>query len=286
MKKVSVIIPCYNQGKYLAEAINSVLAQTYMNVEIIVTDDCSTDNTMEVLTDLAENSPNIFFIHNEKNLGVAASRNLAIEQSTGDYILPLDADDTIEKTYVEKAAKILDKNPNIGIVYCNARKFGKVNEKWDLPDFDISTFLFQNCIFNCAMFRKNDFIQAGGFDPDFNIGAEDWDLWLYFLETGLGVYKINETLFNYRIYDKSSRTQISSVNYKIIWQKILKKHIDLYVNNKDFIDKMFFFRKEDFIDKKRNKKILKYKKLFRIALIFSLFELLCILFLGGLLCFR
>ena len=98
-KKVSIIIPCYNQGMYVAEAIQSALDQTYNDIEIVCVNDASTDNSREVIRKFADEHNNIIFIDNPENIGVIASRNKAIDACSGEYILPLDADD-IFKTYL------------------------------------------------------------------------------------------------------------------------------------------------------------------------------------------
>ena len=258
-KKVSIIIPCFNQEKYVKEAIESALNQTYKNIEIICVNDGSTDNSSSLIKDLVNKYKNILFFDLEKNHGVIYARNLAIDASTGDYILPLDADDKIEPTYVEKAIEILENKPEIGIVYCKAKKFGTKNKVWNLPEFNLDKFLFENCIFNCALFRKEDFYRAGKYKDNMKDGCEDWDLWLSFIELGLKPYKIDEILFNYRQYKEGSRT--NHVAKSSNWKKyILKNHLNLYLENKSFILKAF----EN--NNKINEKLKKNRKLFNLFL--------------------
>lgn len=95
---VSVIIPCFNQESFIEESIESVLRQTYQNIEIICVDDCSTDNSVDLIGKYVD-LPNFKLIKNKKNLGVCLTRNLAVEASRGTYIFPLDGDDTIEPSY-------------------------------------------------------------------------------------------------------------------------------------------------------------------------------------------
>lgn len=266
-KKVSIIIPCYNQEKYIQEAILSALNQTYKNIEIICVNDGSSDNSNKIIKNLADKYQNIIFVDLKENKGVINARNIAIDKSSGEYILPLDGDDTIEKTYIEKAAKILDDNPQIGIVYCIAQKFGDKNGIWDLPEFNFDNFLFDNCIFNCALFRKSDFYHAGKYKENIKNGCEDWDLWLSILELNLKPYKINEVLFNYRQI-KNSRNKLSNQNDD--WKKtLIKNHLDLYLNNKYFIKKVFADNTN--IDKNK-----KYKKFFNTTLIIAIIELFII----------
>ena len=108
MKKVSIIIPCYNQENYIKDAILSCFEQTYQNIEIVIVNDGSSDNSAEVINSLIKNRENVIFINNKENFGVVHSRNIAIEKASGEYILPLDGDDKIEPAYVEKAVKILN----------------------------------------------------------------------------------------------------------------------------------------------------------------------------------
>lgn len=100
--KVSIIIPCYNQAEYVGESIESALKQTYENLEIVCINDGSTDNSSEVIKSYAEKYKNIVFLDEKTNRGVCCARNMAIAASSGEYILPLDADDKIEPQYVEK----------------------------------------------------------------------------------------------------------------------------------------------------------------------------------------
>lgn len=259
VKKVSIIIPCYNQAEYVKDAILSAINQTYQNIEIVCINDASTDNSGEIIKSFADKYKDILFFENNRNVGVVYTRNFAIDACRGEYILPLDADDTIEPTYVEKAVKILDDNPNIGIVYCKAKLFGNKNMPWDLEDFDKSKILYNNCIFCTALFRKTDFLRAGKYKDYMELGYEDYDLWLSLLELGFDAYRIDEFLFNYRQHSEYSRTTICNKELDKVWSAIIKNHIDLYLKDKCFWGKFFL---TDNIKEKHKK----YKKLFNILL--------------------
>lgn len=272
MPKVSIIIPCYNQGKYVAEAINSALRQTFKDIEIVCVNDCSTDNSVEIIKSFENKYKNFIFLNNEENRGVIYSRNFAIKNCNGTYILPLDADDIIEPTYVEKAVKILDNNPNIGIVYCKAKIFGNYDKYWNLKPFNKSDILYENCIFCSALFRKSDFLKIGGYNDNMKYGCEDYDLWLSFIEQGLEVFRINEILFSYRQYDETSRTTISLKNKKEIWNNLIKNHINLYLNDENFLERLIFSNPI-----KTNKKYKKYKKMFNKLFPITIIELIIII---------
>lgn len=272
MPKVSIIIPCYNQGKYVAEAINSALRQTFKDIEIVCVNDGSTDNSVEIIKSFENKYKNFIFLNNKENRGVIYSRNFAIKNCNGTYILPLDADDIIEPTYVEKAVKILDNNPNIGIVYCKAKIFGNYDKYWNLKPFNKSDILYENCIFCSALFRKSDFIKIGGYNNNMKYGCEDYDLWLSFIEQGLEVFQINEILFSYRQYDETSRTTISLKNKKEIWNNLIKNHINLYLNDENFLERLIFSNPI-----KTNKKYKKYKKMFNKLFPITIIELIIII---------
>lgn len=106
MKKISVIIPCYNQSEYLLDAVKSVVNSTYKNLEIIVVNDGSTEKTPQEIQSMLMPIDNVILI-NQENSGVCAARNNGIIKASGEYILPLDADDRIADTYIEKAISIL-----------------------------------------------------------------------------------------------------------------------------------------------------------------------------------
>ena len=273
MKKVSIIVAIYNQADFLKDSVNSALAQTYKNTEIIIVNDGSLDNTKEVAQDLNENNKNIRVYNLDKNRGVVFARNFGIKYAEGEYILPLDGDDIIEPTYVEKAVQILDNNPDVGIVYSRARLFGAKNEYWDLPEPTLDNFVYTNCIFACALFKKSDFIRAGKYKEDFKTGYEDWDLWLSFLELGLKPYRIDEILFNYRQHNKESRNYGAILNNDEMRKLILAKHIGLFIKSENFLERIFSYKYRS-----APKKIKKYKNLTKILIASTIIEFWVIIY--------
>jgi len=206
------------------------------------------------------------FFDLKENKGVINARNMAIDASSGEYILPLDADDKIESTYVEKAVEILENKPEIGIVYCRANFFGQKTGEWHLPEFNLNDFLYDNCIFNCALFRKDDFYRTGKYKENMKDGCEDWDLWLSMIELGLKPYRIDEFLFNYRQHKNSRTTHVAKSTQ---WKKeLFKNHLDLFLENEKFTDNIF-----SNANKLKNK-IKKYKKLFKETLFISIILIL------------
>lgn len=224
-KKVSVIIPCYNQGEYIEETINSVLNQTYDNIEIIIIDDGSNDlNTIKILSNI-ENKYQIK-VERTKNQGLAMARNNGIRISKGEYILPLDSDDKIHETYIEKAVEILKDN-KIGAVYSIAEFFGEKQGIWALKDFSYDKMLDENVVFCSAIFRKSDYDKTNGYNLNMKDGLEDWDFWLSLIEIGVKFKRIDEILFFYRFKEKSMLRNLKNKQINMRTQ-IFKNHINLY----------------------------------------------------------
>ena len=207
MPKVSVVIPCYNLGAYLDEAVSSVLAQTFDDFEILVVNDGSTDpETCRILAEYSR--PKTQVIHTE-NMGVSAARNRGIHDAQGEYILPLDADDRIMPDYLRLAVENLDKFPKVGIVYGAAEYFGEVVGSMTLPDYSPSAILWENSIFSSAVFRKDDWVRAGKYRPAMLNGWEDWDFWLSLVELGVEVVQLPELVLQYRVRPDSRNRSLN-----------------------------------------------------------------------------
>jgi len=223
---VSVIIPCYNQGQYIDEAVDSVLAQTYQNLEIIIVNDGSTDElSIEILRSYKKTKTTVLHTANK---GLPSARNYAIKMSKGKYILPLDADDKIGSTYIEKAVNLLEANSNIGIVYCEGELFGDQMGKWYLPKYKFPDILLDNVIFCSGFFRKNDWERVGGYNYEMIYGWEDYDFWLSIIELGREVHCISDTLFYYRRQFGSMVELIKDHHHLYSYIIMCKKHPDLY----------------------------------------------------------
>lgn len=197
--KVSVVIPCYNHALYLPEAVRSVLDQTYRDIEIIIVNDGSTDNSQETANQLIKENPcaNIILL-NQLNSGLPTSRNNGIRAASEDYIFVLDADDKIHPQTIEKMAKILDEHEKVGLVYSDIRFFGDKNKEYSNPDFDPQRHLKEDIVTGNCMFRKKVWEVVGGYNPNMKYGYEDWDFSIGAYEKGWDLYHVKEPLFFYR----------------------------------------------------------------------------------------
>ncbi|MBP3983143.1 glycosyltransferase family 2 protein [Pseudoxanthomonas helianthi] len=232
---VSVVIPCFNAGMTLGEAIESVLRQTYADIEIIVVDDGSTDlGTREIIA--SAHWPKTRVIHQE-NAGPAAARNRAIEASSGEFILPLDADDTIEPTYVEKAVAAMRADANVGIVYCKALKFGAESGPWGLPAYSLRELVIDNVIFVTSLFRRADWELVNGFNQSLRRGVEDYEFWVKIVALGRDVIQLDEYLFNYRIQQTSRTTNFSSDRAAVVatYAHIFRDNVQFFAKNAEYL---------------------------------------------------
>jgi len=205
MPKVSFIIPCYNHGKYIDEAIASIEAINDPSLyEIIIVNDGSPDEyTNTRLKELSEQGYHVIF---QKNSGVCVSRNNAIAISTGEYILPLDADNKIRPDFVRKAVAFLDSNPDTHIVYGDMKTFGE-KENYDLEKYcqgpyNLQKLLISSYIDTCSVYRREVWEKTGGYDA--NIPSfEDWEIWLHASFLGFKFKYIEGIAFDYRILPNS-----------------------------------------------------------------------------------
>ena len=192
-----MIIPCFNHGQYLDEAVESVLSQTYRDFEILIVDDGSTDPATQAL--LADYSRPRTRLIRAAHRGVSAARNTAIANTGGTYLCALDADDRLEPTYFEKAVSVLDADPSVGFVSCWLRTFGKEEWEWKPEQCDLPALLWEDTVVTAALMRRDAVVAAGGYDTTMPVqGAEDWDLALTLVEHGYRGAILREVLFNYR----------------------------------------------------------------------------------------
>jgi glycosyltransferase involved in cell wall biosynthesis len=202
--EISVITACHTHGKYINEMLDSVLAQTFQNFEIIIVNEGSTDETQGILNLITHDK--IKVLHTENN-GPAAARNHAIHYSKGAIIMNLDADDRISNGLLGKAYDIFTSNPDAGIVYCDAECFGAKTGRFEIGEYTPESMLFDNRIIADAFFRKKDWELAGGYSGELIYGLEDWDFWLKLIEAEKEVVKIPGETVYYRTYKNSRHSR-------------------------------------------------------------------------------
>ena len=196
--KVLIVIPCYNYGNYLPEAIESALGQT-MKCTVAVVDDGSTDKTREVVAKY----PEVIYFYKENGGLPAKARNYAIQRIESEYILPLDADDILLPEYAETASKFLDENQDIDVVTSDGNIFG--SEDGFISSSVFGDWLRQyNTMVYCSMFRRTFFDKVEGYNEDLpSPGIEDWVMWVKGYMSGSKAYKLPKPMWKYRIHPDS-----------------------------------------------------------------------------------
>lgn len=237
MKKplVSVIIPCYNYAQYVEQAISSVFNQTYKNIEVIVINDGSTDDSHEVILKL-QNKYKFIYIKQE-NQGIIATRNKGIDLAKGDYLIQLDADDWLDPRYVEET---LEKSINheLDIVYTQVKVFGRVNFSSKYPEFNLEYLKHDNYIHASALVKREVF-KNHRYDSYLNDKwYEDWDLFLDSCLDGARAGLCAETFLHYR---KHSRSDSRSDDYDNKFKELLVRHHILNKQNSKHPDAMWYF---------------------------------------------
>jgi glycosyltransferase involved in cell wall biosynthesis len=229
MPKVSVIIPCYNLGAYLDEAVDSVLAQTFRDFEIIIVNDGSTDeSTMNLLANY--NKPKTRVLHQE-NQGVSSARNNGIRISSGEYVCCLDADDKYHPEFLEKTVKVLDEDGahQYGFVTTWFYAFGEKDAIWDTLDFDPWREAVSNGIHVASLFRRECWEKRGGYSVSL-AGYEDWDFWISIVAMGYEWANIKEPLFSYRVR-ANSKVNRDKQNRITLYRQIIRNNKDFYTSN-------------------------------------------------------
>ncbi|MFH1877379.1 MAG: glycosyltransferase [Candidatus Omnitrophota bacterium] len=231
MKKVSVVIPAYNMADLTARTVESVLNQTYADVEIIVVDDGSTDGTREKMRSFGDAVKYVY----KENGGASSARNLGIKLSKGEYTALLDCDDVYAPDKIEKSVRFLEENPGYGFVHSAANivdENGKVLEYFSMGEksgtgWIAESLILRNFICNSTVVaRRECFSGAGFFDESIFIPA-DWDMWLRLSEKYRAGF-IDEPLTMYLRRTKGSYTHRHLENalkhQKIVLEKFFKRN--------------------------------------------------------------
>jgi len=194
---------------------------------VIIVDDGSDDSeTLSVLQKIGNQYPEIQIIR-QKNGGLASARNNGIKNSRGEFLMPLDADDTIEPEMLEKCYEEIVKNTKLGMVYTWVRFFGNDEAVWKSGEYNFYDFLCSNQATVSALVRKRAWEEVGGYDENMRDGYEDWEFWINLGKAGWFGKLICEPLFNYRRHG-TFITSGAELKHDAIVKYIREKHGDLY----------------------------------------------------------
>ena len=208
---VSIVLPCFNDGRYLPDCLASLRTQTWPNLEILVVDDASTDpGTIEFLAEL-EQAADVTVLRMEVNGGPSRARNAALERVTGRYVLPVDADNMLLPDAVERlVAQLSEAGEDVGFIYPNVQYFGGRRDYFEAPEYNLAALLVGNTCDTCSLFDGELIARGLRFADDIRLGHEDWDLVLQLAEQGVrGEAARYPTL----LYRKSGFTRSDTVEY-------------------------------------------------------------------------
>jgi glycosyltransferase involved in cell wall biosynthesis len=236
MPKISVVVPCYNGGKFLDQLTACLARQTLRDFEIVIVDDGSTDSATKLK--LASLGPAIRVVHHQENRGLSAARNTGFSESRGGLVMPLDCDDLLEPTYLEETYGVLHSAPpEVGFVFTHdlpveGRPWIKKNY---FNEFDA---LSKNVTGYSMLVRKSAWQKVGGYDESMRDGYEDWEFHLRLISAGYRGIEIPKPLFIYNIGTQGMLMSHSSRMHAELWRSIRNKHSELYrVSN---IIRLFF----------------------------------------------
>ena len=224
--KMSVIMPCFNHGEFLPEAVASVKNIQREDIELIVVDDGSTDErTRQEMDRLSAEGIKVI---RQENKGLGAARNAGVLASQGEYLFPLDADDRLRSGWIERGIEILDSNPRIGVVYGDAQCFGTQTHRWFVGPFNSEKLLYCNFIHCSALYRRSIWEQNRGYEIGMPVqGLEDWDFWIGAFEHGWRFEYLPQVVFDYRRAEQSMITRVAGFEDQIT-EFVAKKHGLLY----------------------------------------------------------
>lgn len=236
---ISVIIPCFNSGQYLQEALDSVLAYTGPETyEVLIVNDGSTDAaTLGLLSRLQADG---YQVLHQINKGPAAARNTGIAASRGEYLLFLDSDNKLRPAFFEVGSRILRQQPRVGVVYGQTAFFGEEGgqPRFQPRPFDIYNIIAHNYVDMCTMVRKIAWEQVGGLDENrLLIGHEDWEFWIRLHAAGWQFYFVDQILFDYRVGSESLVAQATQHGDKYVRmrQYVYHKHWQLLAEAYGFL---------------------------------------------------
>ena len=222
---VSVIMPAYNAEKYIAEAIQSVISQTYTNWELFVLDDCSTDSTAEIAESFANADSRIHLIRNPQNMGVARTRNRGFDLANGEWVALLDSDDVWHSDKLEKQLAIA-KETGAEIIYCSyslMNENGKHLSDFIVPNTTSYGDMLKESVLSCStVLIYREVLNNHRFSTDYY--HEDYVFWLELLKSGFTATACCEVLADYRVVkgSRSNNKFYSAINRWKIYRKVEK----------------------------------------------------------------
>ena len=216
MPLVSILMPVYNTAPFLKEAMDSMLAQTFKDFELIVLDDCSPDNTQEILDTYGD--PRIVRYRGDRNVGLANILNIGLDMARGKYIARMDSDDLSIPSRLQIQTDHLETHPDTDLVSAGMQLFGAKKEVWirerNPEKVKINALFFSPVLHASSLWRKESFERHHLRFRQEMVPAEDYDLWTRALHAGLQLANLPDILYKYRIRSEQATSQTDKIKMK------------------------------------------------------------------------
>lgn len=228
----TVVIPCFNHGRFVATAVESALKQEGAEIRVVVVDDGSSDGSSAGACEECAGEK-VKVVH-QGNRGLPAARNAGAKGAEGEYLVFLDADDWIEPAFVSRLAGAIEREREAGRdgdvshAYCQERLVEKGRGIWRVPEWDPVMMMMTNLHPVTALVRRERFEAAAGFNEGMTGGYEDWDLWLKFVERGWRGVRVREPLFVWRRHSDSTMIMNVIGEHEALYRRIMEQHRELY----------------------------------------------------------
>jgi len=216
--KISLVMPTYNQSRYLPEALDGIFAQTFKDFELIVVNDGSTDVTDEILLDYQQRFG--FQVIEQSNQGIAASLNKGFRNTRGEYLTWTSSDNIMLTHMLEMLSSVLDQKPSIGLVYADwflIDENGETLAKVCAPDYHSLLLLRRNFVNACFLYRRECYTKTGEYNPELR-NAEDWDYWVR-ISRKFKLFHLAEPLYKYRTHPDNLSTLIRQEGTVGLWYR-------------------------------------------------------------------
>lgn len=225
--QIAVIVPCYNQGKFLQEALDSVLSQSLKEWELIIVDDGSSDNSAAVAKSYVAKDSRIRYVYQE-NAGPSAARNKGVRITSAPLIFFLDGDNLIHSELLNRGVMYMKSHTDCTLYYSRAQYFGTRDGEFVLNYTSYRDLLVSNSIDCACIVRREDFLRIGGFDEQMR-GYEDWEFFIRLLYHNDRIFQDTRILFSYRVNDgqMSVNAQAKKRNDELTMY-MYHKHADKY----------------------------------------------------------
>ena len=221
---ISIILPSYNGSRYLREAIESCLIQTYQNWELILVDDCSTDSTPEIIAEYARRDRRIRSIRHEVNKKLPAALNTGHAAARGEYLTWTSDDNRWLPSAIEEMFRFLEEHPTVGVVYTDAVLIDDAGQYMrDFPALPASRLAYMDALGACFLYRRTVYETLGGYDTELFL-AEDYEYWLRAYRQ-FELAPLHRTLYEYRWHDQSLTKSANRLAIRTSAERALRRHL-------------------------------------------------------------